>query len=269
MICDAECVELLMAEVAEAGFDTLMEVENGFEAFTEEDHFNIGLLQEIISRYNRTSKVDYQLSEVQKQNWNEEWENHYDPIIVEEKCLIRAHFHQVEGSFPYVITITPKMSFGTGHHQTTYLMIKAQMAIDHLGKNVMDAGCGTAILSVMAEMLGARKVEAFDIDEWSVTNGNENLEVNNCQHVTLRLGKISDLTFDDDFEIILANINKNVLMEDMHQYAAYLKRGGRLLISGFYERDIPELLEEAHRYSLHQKAADTRDNWASLLLEKR
>jgi ribosomal protein L11 methyltransferase len=160
------------------------------------------------------------------------------------------------------------MSFGTGHHQTTYLMIKAQMTIDHVGKVVMDAGCGTAILSIMAEQLGARKVQAFDIDDWSVVNGNENLEVNNCQHISIRQGKISDLSFDEDFDIILANINKNILLQDLHQYAAYLKKGGKLLLSGFYEKDIPELWEEAHRYFLHQKATHTRDDWASLLLEK-
>jgi ribosomal protein L11 methyltransferase len=224
---------MLMAEISEIGFDTFMVSESGFEAFAEEDHFDMMLLEEIVAKYKPVGNIEYSISHVQKQNWNEDWEKSYEPIIVDNKCLIRAHFHEVDELYPHVITITPKMSFGTGHHQTTYLMIKAQMTIDHVGKVVMDAGCGTAILSIMAEQLGARKVQAFDIDDWSVVNGNENLEVNNCQHISIRQGKISDLSFDEDFDIILANINKNILLQDLHQYAAYLKKGGKLLLSGF------------------------------------
>ena len=140
--------------------------------------------------------------------------------------------------------------------------------MDHKNKIVMDAGCGTAVLAIMASKLGAKKIEAFDIDEWSVPNGRENVQVNGCNNINIRQGKISDLTFEDDFDIILANINKNILLEEMHQYAAYLKPGGLLLLSGFYEKDIPDLLKKAGQYKLSQLKFHERENWVSLLLKK-
>jgi ribosomal protein L11 methyltransferase len=132
----------------------------------------------------------------------------------------------------------------------------------------MDAGCGTAILSIMASKLGAKKVEAFDIDEWSVINGKENSEVNDCNNIRQRQGKITDLTFEDDFDIILANINKNVLLQEIAQYAAYLKPTGLLLLSGFFEDDIADLMTEAAKYKLKKVKSDSKENWASLLLQK-
>jgi ribosomal protein L11 methyltransferase len=257
-----------MAEIAEAGFDTFMETEKGFEAYVEMDKYNKQLLSEIKERYSLQTPIVFYQDKIEKRNWNEDWEKSYQPIIVDNHCLIRAEFHQIKEKYPFEIIITPKMSFGTGHHQTTYLMIKNQMDINHRDKRVMDAGCGTAILSIMASKLGAEKIEAFDIDEWSTINGKENLELNHCANINLRQGKISDLTFEFDFDIILANINKNVLLSEMHQYAAYLVKGGKLLLSGFYEKDIPELLHEAHRYSLHQVSTDVREHWACLLLQK-
>jgi ribosomal protein L11 methyltransferase len=268
VICDKEFSEILIAEISEAGFDTFMEIENGFEAFVEEEKFDIELLNDIKIKYSGATKVEYLFDKIVKQNWNDEWEKSYHPINVEDKCLIRAHFHSPDKKYPYEIVITPKMSFGTGHHQTTYLMVKSQMDMDYKNKVVMDAGCGTAILSIMACKLGAKKVEAFDIDEWSVVNGKENSEVNGCNNIHQRQGKISDLTFDDDFDIILANINKNVLLQEMAQYAAYLKPGGQLLLSGFFEEDIKDLLTEASKYSLREVKRDSKENWASLLLQK-
>jgi ribosomal protein L11 methyltransferase len=267
--CDRDFSEILTAEIAEAGFDTFMETETGFEAFVEEQKFDADLLNQVKEKYKDVTNVAYAFERIEKQNWNDEWEKSYHPIDVEGKCLIRAHFHQHDPSFQYEIVITPKMSFGTGHHQTTYLMVKSQMTIDHKDKIVMDAGCGTAILSIMASKLGAKKVEAFDIDEWSVINGKENTEVNGCKNIHQRQGKISDLTFDDNFDIILANINKNVLLAEMAQYAAYLNKDGYLLLSGFFEDDISDLLKEASRYSLKEASRDTKENWASLLLQKK
>jgi ribosomal protein L11 methyltransferase len=266
--CDKEFSEILIAEIAEAGFDSFMETEIGFEAFVEKEKFDIELLNDIKIKYEGATKVEYQFDKIIKQNWNDEWEKSYHPINVEDKCLIRAHFHSPDKKYPYEIVITPKMSFGTGHHQTTYLMVKGQMEIDHKDKVVMDAGCGTAILSIMASKLGAKKVEAFDIDEWSVINGKENSEVNGCNNIHQRQGKISDLTFEDDFDIILANINKNVLLQEIAQYSAYLKPSGLLLLSGFFEEDVKDLLVEAIKYKLREIKRDTRENWASLLLQK-
>lgn len=268
ILCDPEFSEILQAEISEAGFDTFMEIENGFEAYAEQENFNKEMLQEILQKYNAVTPITFYQDKIEKRNWNEEWEKNYEPVIVSDSVIIRAAFHQPAKNYPYDIIITPKMSFGTGHHQTTHLMVTAQLDMDHTNKVVMDAGCGTAVLSVMAAKLGARKVEAFDIDEWSVINGQENAEVNRCSDINIRQGKISDLTFEDDFDIILANINKNILLQEMHQYAAYLKTGGLLLLSGFYQKDIPDLLQSAEPYNLHQVIAYERENWSSLLLKK-
>lgn len=268
VICDSEFSEILQAEISEAGFDTFMEIENGFEAYAEQENFDKNILHEIQQRYSALTPLTFYQDKIEKKNWNEEWEKNYEPVIVDDRVIIRAGFHQPAKNYPHDIIITPKMSFGTGHHQTTHLMVKTQLEMDHANKVVMDAGCGTAVLAIMASKLGAKKIEAFDIDEWSVINGKENAEVNNCGNINIRQGKISDLTFEDDFDIILANINKNILLQEMHQYAAYLKPGGLLLLSGFYDQDIPDLLKSANQYSLTQVKSREREKWVSLLLKK-
>ena len=158
VICDPEFSELLMAEIGEVGFESFLETDKGFEAYVESENYDKEQLQAVKEKYSQQTTVIFYQDRIQKQNWNEEWEKSCQPIIVDEKCLIRADFHKIELKYPYELIITPKMSFGTGHHQTTYLMIKGQMSIDHRNKRVMDAGCGTAILSIMASKLGAQAV---------------------------------------------------------------------------------------------------------------
>lgn len=266
VICDPDFSEILMAEIGEAGFDSFLETENGFEAYVELENFDKDQLQVVKDKYTQQTPVVFYQDRIEKQNWNEEWEKSYHPIIVDDRCLIRADFHKIDKKYPFELIITPKMSFGTGHHQTTYLMVKNQMDIDHQNKRVMDAGCGTAILSVMAAKLGAAEIEAFDIDEWSVSNGKENIEVNQCNNIHHQQGKLSDLTFKGKFDIILANINKNVLLDEIKLYQDYLADKGLLLLSGFYVEDIPDLIEEAANYNLKEVGRDSRDNWAALLL---
>jgi ribosomal protein L11 methyltransferase len=270
VVCDPGFSEILMAEIAEAGFDTFMETEKGFEAYAEAEKFNSNLVNVIKEKYSHVSPLLFFQDKVQKQNWNEEWEKNVEPIFVENQCLVRAEFHKIEnpGKYLYEIIITPKMSFGTGHHQTTYLMLKNQMRIDHQNKLVMDAGCGTAILSIMAAKLGAQKIDAFDIDEWSVANGMENAEINGCNNIHIRQGKITELKFDHRFGLILANINRNILLDEMKYYSDELVKGGHLLLSGFYEKDIAELKQEALRFGLTEINRDSREHWACLLLQK-
>ena len=268
VICESDFSEILMAEVAEAGFDTFMEIENGFEAYVEGDRFDQKQLDYIQEKYQAVSPFQFNLDKIAKQNWNEEWEKNVDPIVVDDACLIRAHFHHIEKKYQHEIIITPKMSFGTGHHQTTHLMISRQMKMDYQHKRVMDAGCGTVILSIMACKLGAAQVEAFDIDEWSVENGQENAANNNCNNIHIQLGKISEVKLEGKFDIILANINKNILLAELHAYASYLPDGGQLLLSGFYTHDIDDLKREASKYQLRELARDERETWACLLLQK-
>lgn len=269
VVCDLEFSEILMAEIAEAGFDTFMETEKGFEAYVEEKKFNADLMDSIKEKYREVNPLLFFYDQVKKQNWNEEWEKNLQPIIVDDRCLVRAEFHKIEKQYPYEIIITPKMSFGTGHHQTTYLMIQSQLDIDHTNKRVMDAGCGTAILSIMASKLKAKEVEAFDIDEWSVINGTENLQNNHCLNIHMHQGKIADMKFDGKFDLILANMNKNILLSEIKSYANHLDAGGQLLISGFFTHDISDLLNEANKYHLSEVSRKERETWAAVLLEKK
>lgn len=267
--CDPAFSEILMAEIAEAGFETFLETEKGFEAYVEMEKFDQEQIDYILRKYSDSTSIGVQQDRIEKQNWNEQWEKSYEPIVVEGKCLIRASFHKIDQQYPYELIITPKMSFGTGHHQTTYLMIKNQLEIDHRDKRVMDAGCGTAILSVMASKLGAKEVYAFDIDEWSVSNGRENIEVNGCTNITHYQGKLSELNLQGPFDIILANINKNVLLDEIHLYNQFLGSQGLLVLSGFFVADIPDLLEEAAKHGLSELRRDEREEWAALVLTKR
>ena len=245
-----------------------MENDNGFEAYVEERNFNELQLEEVKEKYKSVNPLLFYWDKIEKQNWNEQWEKNLEPIIVDDRCLIRAEFHKIEEAYPYEIIITPKMSFGTGHHQTTYLMIKNQLDIDHSNKRVMDAGCGTAILSIMASKRNANEVVAFDIDEWSVINGKENIENNVCSNIEIHQGTIAEIKPLGAFEIILANINKNVLLQEIAAYASYLAPSGVLLLSGFYTNDIADLNAEAIKYGLNEEKRDEKEGWASLLLRK-
>lgn len=266
--CNTEFSEILMAELGEANFDTFLENENGFEAYVEEDKFDKQLVEEIREKYISATPLVFSFSVIPKKNWNEAWEKSYTPIVVEDKCLIRANFHHPDKRYPYEIIITPKMSFGTGHHQTTYLMVKNIMEMACFDKRVMDAGCGTAILSIMACKLGAREVQAFDIDEWSVVNGNENIDINQCKNIHIQQGTITEVNLTGNFDIILANINKNVLLDEIKKYVPYLNPQGLLLLSGFFTLDIPDLLLEAALWNLKEIRRDDRETWASLLLQR-
>jgi ribosomal protein L11 methyltransferase len=268
VVCDPEFSEILMAEIAEAGFDTFMEIEKGFEAYGEEKKIDNALVETIRKKYKHVNPLLLHSDRVEKQNWNKEWEKNVDPINVDGKIFVRAAFHEPRHSIPHEIIITPKMSFGTGHHQTTYLMLRAQLSIDHKGKQVMDAGCGTAILSIMASKLGAMRVEAFDIDEWSVENGRENIGINKTSNINIRLGTVRSLAFDKMFDVVLANINKNILLDEMGVYASLLTRGGMLLMSGFHSQDVPDLINKAISLGLEERARDEKESWASLLLAK-
>lgn len=269
VICDTEFSEILMAEFAEAGFDTFMETENGFEAYAEENKPNRILIEDIQKKYSHVKPLLLRSEKIEKQNWNEEWEKNVEPIFIDDQVLVRAAFHKIEKKFPYEIIITPKMSFGTGHHQTTWLMLKHMLSVDHKKALVMDAGSGTGILAVMAIKLGASKVEAFDIDEWSVLNATENAEVNKAKGIHMQQGKVRDFSFAKPFDIILANINKNVLLDEMKVYHNLLNAGGYLLLSGFYVSDINDLLAYAQKLKLVEVSRLDKETWASLLLQKK
>lgn len=265
--CDAHFRDILTAELAEAGFDAFIETADGFEGFVEGTNYDGEMTDDIFHRYaDAQPSLVFEFEKVEKRNWNEEWEKNYEPVVIADQCIVRAAFHHPKKEYPYSIIITPKMSFGTGHHETTHLMLQAQLELDHSGKRVMDAGCGTAILSIMASKRGAARVHAFDVDDWSVLNGQENVELNDCPNITVRKGTLHEQHFTESFDIILANINKNVLLAEMEPLAACLAPRGNMLISGFYESDIDELLRHGESLNFRLMQTYRRGGWAALLL---
>ena len=264
--CKENYREIIMAEMSAIGFDSFLETEDGFETYEEADKLDRKKLEAIFKQYQQEASLSVRESLVPKVNWNEEWERHYEPIEVEKRVHIRASFHPRKEDYPIEILINPKMSFGTGHHATTYLMIQLQLTIDHKDKVVMDAGSGTGILAIMAKKLGANRVVAFDIDEWSVDNGKENFHLNGFEGLEMKTGTIRSLDPKGPFDIIMANINKNVLLEEMEVYSKKLKPGGLLLLSGFYNSDIPDLLKSAKKANLQLLDQQTRSDWSALKL---
>ena len=265
--CGPEYSEILMAEVSMIGFDTIEENQDGFNAYILEGDFNEELLGEVLSKYQDFIE-DHSSKVVEKQNWNAEWEQNYDPIVIENKCIVKATFHQIDESYSFEITINPKMSFGTGHHETTYQILNILMDFDCHNKLVMDAGCGTGVLAIMAKLRGARHVEAFDIDDWCIENSQENFDLNDCSNCHVQLGTLGQLKFEEEFDLVIANINKNVLLNEMHLYADNLKTNGDLILSGFYTQDVEELKVKAAEHNLSFLYQTDKKNWAAAVFRK-
>jgi ribosomal protein L11 methyltransferase len=265
--CLDEFREILIAELSEIGFDSFLETEEGIDAYTLEEGFDREAFDAVIAQYKEEGQLVVSEGKMPKVNWNEEWEKNYDPIPVDDLVYVRASFHPSVPGFQHEIVINPKMSFGTGHHATTFQMLRHQGQIDHVGKRVLDVGSGTGILAIMADILGAKEVEAFDIDDWCVDNGNENFDLN---HVKTRmgLGTIREVDPQGPFDIVLANINKNVLLDEITIYADLLVDKGYLLLSGFYTQDIADLIECATPLGLKLLKEGSKDNWAALILQK-
>ncbi len=268
LTCLEEFREILIAELAEIGFDSFLETDTGVEAFVQEDLLDREAFAQLIEQYRLPAQLSVTEGILPKVNWNEEWEKNYDPIYVDDLVYVRASFHGPQEGFRHEIVINPKMSFGTGHHATTHQLLSMQGTIDHQGKRVLDVGSGTGILAIMAQLLGAREVEAFDIDEWCVDNGNENFDLNGLS-ARMGLGTIRQVQPQGTFDIVLANINKNVLLDEMAIYADLLPAGGLLLLSGFYSEDTEDLLQAAAPYGLQLQRSTTKDNWAALCLQKK
>ncbi|WP_439489294.1 50S ribosomal protein L11 methyltransferase [Algoriphagus sp.] len=260
--------EILIAELSMIGFDSFLETEEGIDAYTLESDFDRVAFDEVMAQYQEDAQISLEEGIMPKVNWNEEWEKNYDPIAVDDLVYVRASFHPSQPTFKHEIVINPKMSFGTGHHATTFQMLRHQGQIDHHGKRVLDAGSGTGILAVMAHLLGAKQVEAFDIDDWCVDNGNENFDLNGLS-TRMKLGTIREVNPKGEFDIVLANINKNVLLDEMSIYADLLEKEGFLLLSGFYTEDIEDLNDCAKELGLELISQQSKDNWAALILQKK
>jgi ribosomal protein L11 methyltransferase len=260
--------DILMAELAEIGYDSFVDTEEGLDAYIDEASFEEDALQKLVLKYQDQTGVQYAFSTLERKNWNEEWENSYEPIVVNDTCLVRAAFHPADERFRYQIVITPKMSFGTGHHETTVLMLTEQLQTNHQGRKVLDVGCGTGILAIMASMLGASRVMAFDIDEWAVENARENVALNHGDNITVEQGTLAKVGISEKYDIVLANINRNVLLEEIPSYAALLQPCGLLLVSGFYESDVPDIVLVAAGAGLVQKKQGVQNRWTCITFQK-
>ncbi|MDY3351200.1 50S ribosomal protein L11 methyltransferase [Riemerella anatipestifer] len=257
--------EILMAELIHIGFDSFTEETNGILAYIPKNDLNEDAIKSLYIFEQEGVEIDYTYTEMPNINWNEEWEKNFSPINVEDKVYIRAEFHEPQ-SLDYEIIIQPKMSFGTGHHATTYLMIQQMLEMDFQGKKVLDMGCGTSVLAIFAKLKGAGDTLAIDIDPWSVENSKENADRN---QVRLRIeeGTAENLGLEK-FDIILANINRNILISDIPIYVSVLEKGGQLLLSGLCFFDVEDIMEVCTAQNLKLNKKVQREEWVSLLLEK-
>ncbi len=263
----AEVTEILVAELGEIGFDIFEDSDQGLCAYCPENLFEQTALEEIINRYQFLGPITFVQNKIEKQNWNEVWEKNYEPIRISDKVFIRASFHESEPGYQMEIVINPKMSFGTGHHETTSLMSEALFGVELANKSVLDAGTGTGILAFIAQKLGANKVKGFDIDEWSVENSIENASLNQCEAIEFTQGTIRE-HLNEEYDILLANINRNILLDEMSEYALRIKTGGLLFLSGFYTQDIPSLRKSALQHGLQLIKQSDKNNWACLMFQK-
>ena len=270
--CPEDFIEIFMAELAELGFSTFQEKEegNGLFAYSEENQkIEAAQIEQLFQQYESLTSVTYEFGKVEKENWNSDWEKNYQPIEVEDKILVRASFHSSNPKFPVEIVVTPKMSFGTGHHETTYQMLRLMHDMQLKSASVLDAGCGTGILAIFASLKGAKKVHAYDIDEWAVENTVENFSLNSIdmRNSAIWQGEVQSIPKDDTYNLILANINKNILLSDIQHLQKRIKKEGFLMLSGFYENDLQDILNECNKFSLELVNQSVRNQWAAVLLK--
>jgi ribosomal protein L11 methyltransferase len=258
--------EILIAELGNAGFESFVENENGVTAYIQKEDWHSTILDAIFVLNSKEFLIQYTKNEVAQTNWNAEWEKNFKPIQVNDLVSIRAPFHE-NPSLKYDIVIVPKMSFGTGHHETTHMMVQHLLALDLENKKVLDMGCGTGILAIFAEMKGANPIDAIDIDAWCYENSLENIVRNNCSHISVFEGD-SALLVDKTYDVIIANINRNILLKDMKTYANCLNEKGVLLLSGFYQEDISIIDTEVSKYNLKLQTFIERNNWVALKYNK-
>lgn len=254
--------EILIAELGEKPFESFIETETGIIAYIQKDLWNENILADIYILESPEFTISHHIEEIDQVNWNEEWEKNFEPIDVDGKCHVRAPFHpKTDAEFD--IVIEPKMSFGTGHHETTHMMIQHLLDMEVAGMKALDMGCGTAILAILAEMKGAQPIDAIDIDNWCYLNSIENTQRNNCNQISVYEGDAA-LLAGKKYDLIIANINRNILLNDMQQYVDCLNKTGVLLLSGFYNEDIAAIDASCTEKGLKFVNKLERNNWVSL-----
>ena len=253
--------DILIAELGELGFESFLETKEGLLAYIKKSEWDSSSLEQVSALQNSEFNIAFESSEIDQQNWNAEWEANFDPIILGRHCAVRAPFHD-RPDVEFDIIIAPKMSFGTGHHETTHMMLQFVLKNEIRGKNVLDMGCGTAVLAILAAMKGASVIHAIDMDHWSYLNALENVKLNKQEHILVKEGKV-DLLGDHRYDVILANINRNTLLRDIPVYAKHLNKGGILVLSGFYRDDLPAISEKCASSDLSFQENLENNDWVS------
>lgn len=259
--CSPELGEILMAELSEIGFDSFLQEDTFIKAYVETSLYNHEEFSSLLDNYGVKGAVK---TELENKNWNELWEKNYKPLVVADKCYVRAAFHPPKPQYPYEIIIQPKMSFGTGHHSTTAQIMELMLLNDFREKDVLDMGCGTGLLAVLAHKMGANKITAIDNDEWAYKNTLENLHFNKVQKGEVVFGEIDDVK-DEKFHIILSNITKNINIEYIPYYAKMLQPNGKLLVSGFYNSDLEDVKNEAIKYGFKLLSNRSNADWCAAI----
>ncbi len=253
--------DITLAVLSELGFESFVETEVGLEAYMQEQDWQADLLDQLYPLAEKGLDIGWSLKAIPPENWNAVWESDFQPIIIEDKCAVRADFH-APIDVPYELVITPKMSFGTGHHQTTYMMLNYLLQYPPKEQTLLDMGCGTGVLAILAEKLGAVGVDAIDVEPWCYENTLENIATNTCQKITAAEGDSKQIPVKE-YDTILANINMNVLLMDIPLFSKRLKNNGRLFLSGFYTQDIPAIEAKANQHGIRLVEFQERDNWVS------
>lgn len=261
-------LDVLASALGDIGFESFEYLDEGMAAYVPVSLFDEQILERLLSHFYLDQDIAYEVNRLERQNWNEKWETYYfEPIVVADKCVIHSSFHKDIPLVDYDIVINPKMAFGTGHHETTQLMLETILTLDVVGKTVLDMGCGTSVLAILAAKRGAKLLLGVDIDDWCVDNSVENLSLNNVSNVEVLQGDAKCLV-DRNFDIIFANINRNILLNDMEIYASCLPIGGHLLLSGFYTEDNHLMIRRATELGLVVQSEKSLRNWSCLLLTK-
>ncbi len=255
--------DMLINTLGEVGFDTFEELEFGFKAYIPVDDFDEAKLIEALTPYRDMFTFSYEIALIPQKNWNEVWESNFEPINIQDRIFVRATFHEPKPEIEYEIVIDPKMAFGTGHHQTTSMMLELMLENEFSGKNVLDMGCGTGILAIMASKLGAAKVTAIDYDIVCFESTLENAQLNNIDNITGICGS-KEVIPDEQYDTILANINRNILLDQIQRYSEVLKPEGELYLSGFYEQpDLDIIMDEARKYGLKYIIHKNNNDWVA------
>lgn len=256
--------EVLVAYLAEIDFESFQEEEPLLKAYVQTDLFDeIRLKETLNSIEDKSFKIIYTIESIEQQNWNAVWESQFEPVEVGTELLIKAPFHSVENFNGLIVEIEPKMSFGTGHHQTTFLVCQEMLKMDFSDKKVLDMGAGTGVLAILAEKLGASYIEAVEIEPWSAENCDFNAKRNGCERILSLFGDF-DVVRENQFDVILANINKNVLKSQLEFYTSKLKSSGLLLLSGFFTSDNDELISHANQFGFSLEKTENKENWSML-----